>query len=112
MRIPSLALMACVGFALAMLFSVPLFAQQQVVVDIREFAFEPRDTRITAGMSVRWINHDDVPHQVGMEGGRPGSSGLIAPGTSYTFTFGEAGRFTYRCGVHPTMLGLLIVDSP
>lgn len=87
-------------------------AQQPAVVDMREFSFEPRDTRITAGTAVRWVNHDDVPHNVAMEGGRPGSSGFIAPGKDYTFSFREAGRFTYRCAIHPTMLGIIIVDAP
>lgn len=94
-----------------LLLSGPLAAQQQVVVvDIRDFAFEPRDTRILVDTAVRWINHDDVPHSIAVEGGRPGSSGLIAPAKDHTFMFRDAGRFTYRCAVHPTMLGLLIVD--
>lgn len=94
-----------------LLLAGPLLAQQQVViVDIRDFAFEPRDTRILVDTAVRWINHDDSPHSIAMEGGRPGSSGLIAPMSDYTFTFRDAGMFTYRCAVHPTMLGVLIVD--
>lgn len=96
---------------LLLLDSAYLAAQQEaVIVDMRDFSFEPRDTRILAGTAVRWTNHDDVPHAIAMEGGRPGSSGLIAPAKDYSFTFREAGRFTYRCGVHPTMLGVVIVD--
>lgn len=87
-------------------------AQQPVIVDMREYSFQPRDTRITVGTAVQWINHDDVPHSIAMEGGRPGSSGPIAPGRDYTFSFREAGRFTYRCAIHPTMLGVVTVDSP
>ena len=47
-----------------------------------------------------------------MTGSRPGSSGLIEPGKDYTFTFNEPGQFTYRCGVHPTMLGVIVVREP
>jgi plastocyanin len=77
-----------------------------VVVDMRDFAFEPRDLAIAAGTAVRWVNRDATPHSIVMEGGRPGGSrGTIAPGAEHTFVFREAGRYVYRCGVHPTMLG-------
>jgi len=87
-------------------------AQQAVTVEIREFAFWPRDTVITAGTPVQWMNFDDAPHQIVLTGGRPGSSSLIEPGKDYVFTFKEPGQFTYRCGVHPTMLGVLVVQTP
>ena len=87
-------------------------AQQAVTVDIREFAFWPRDTVVGVGIAVRWTNFDDTPHQIAMTGSRPGSSGLIEPGKDYTFTFNEPGQFTYRCGVHPTMLGVIVVREP
>ena len=91
-----------------------LSAQQpRVVVDMRDFAFEPRDAAIASGIAVRWVNRDEVPHSIVMEGGRPGSSrGTIAPGAEHTFVFREAGRHTYRCGVHPTMLGEVNVSAP
>lgn len=87
-------------------------AQQPITVDIREFAFWPRDTVVSAGTPVRWINFDDTPHQIAMTGGRPGSSSLIEPGKDYTFAFQEPGQLTYRCGVHPTMLGVIVVREP
>ncbi len=87
-------------------------AQEPVTVEIREFAFWPRDTVITAGTAMHWVNFDDAPHQIAMTGGRPGSSSPIEPGKDYTFTFKEPGQFTYRCGIHPTMMGVLVVQGP
>ncbi len=90
-----------------------LWAQQQTVtVDIRDFAFEPRDLSINAGTSVRWVNRDDAPHSVVVEGGPGSSPGIIAPGGEHTFVFRQAGRFPYRCGVHSTMLGEITVSAP
>lgn len=84
--------------------------QPAAVVDIRDFAFEPHELKVSTGATVRWVNRDPAPHQIAMEGGRPGSSALLDPGQDHTATFRDAGRFTYRCGVHPTMLGVIIVD--
>lgn len=91
-----------------------LAAQQPAItVDMRNFAFEPRDVGVMAGAAVRWVNRDDTPHSVVMEGGRPGSSrGTIPPGAEHIFVFRESGRYVYRCGVHPTMLGELTVSAP
>lgn len=87
-------------------------AQEPTVVEIRDFAFFPRDTIVTAGTTVRWINFDEAPHQIAMAARAPGSSGLIEPGRDYAFTFTQPGQFVYRCAVHPTMLGVLSVNAP
>ncbi len=87
-------------------------AQQPATVEMRDFSFSPRDMIVTAGSAVRWINLDEAPHQIAMAGGQPGSSGLIDPGKEYAFTFRETGQFTYRCAVHPTMLGVIVVQGP
>lgn len=87
-------------------------AQQSAVVEMRDYAFYPRDTVIAAGSTVRWINFDEAPHAVAMTGGRPGSSPLIEPGKDYAFTFAQPGQFVYRCAVHPTMLGVVVVNAP
>lgn len=87
-------------------------AQQPATVEMRDFSFSPRDMVVTTGSAVRWVNLDEAPHQIAMAGGRPGSSGLIDPGKEYEFTFREAGQFTYRCAVHPTMLGVIVVQGP
>lgn len=88
-------------------------AQEAVTVHMIEFSFQPREQVINADTPIRWVNRDAFPHAIAMQGGRPGSSpGLIDAGKDYTFVFREAGRFVYRCGVHPTMLGAVIVQSP
>ncbi len=86
--------------------------QPPVTVDMRDFAFEPRDVLVTPGTAVRWVNRDDAPHSVVMDGGRPGGSrGTIPPGGEHSFVFRDAGRFAYRCSVHPTMLGEITVGG-
>ncbi|MGH6953392.1 MAG: cupredoxin domain-containing protein [Alphaproteobacteria bacterium] len=90
----------------------PEAQQLSVIVDARDFSFEPRDVMIPAGATVRWVNRDAFPHSVSIAGNPPASSrGTIAPGGEHTFVFRQAGRFTYRCGVHPTMLGEILVTG-
>jgi plastocyanin len=102
-----------VAVCVSVMFSAPYTAAQEGVgIDIRDFAFEPRTVGVGAGMTVRWTNRDDVPHNVTMLNRQPGSSGLLGQGASHAFTFRTAGRFTYRCAVHPTMLGEIVVTEP
>ncbi len=90
----------------------PLGAQSTVTVDIQAFSFQPHEWTIPVGSVVHWVNHDDWPHHVAAEDGKSFNSGIIAPQKDYRFTFTQTGRFSYRCGVHPTMLGVITVQGP
>lgn len=83
-----------------------------VTIDMRDYAFEPHETSVAAGTTVRWVNHDDAPHHVITESTKTLDSGLIAPGSVFAFTFSAPGRYEYRCAVHPTMLGIVNVRVP
>lgn len=110
----SVALLGAAVLILGGLFGIgtPLAAQEiGATVEMRDFAFTPRDVTISPGTAVRWINLDDSPHSVAMESGKPGSSQVIEQSQSYSFVFREPGTFTYRCGIHPTMLGEITVQG-
>lgn len=89
----------------------PLGAQSVVTVDIQDFSFQPHEWTIPMGTVVHWVNHDEWPHHVAAEDGKSFNSGIIAPQKDYRFAFTQAGRFSYRCGVHPTMLGVITVQD-
>jgi plastocyanin len=38
--------------------------------------------------------------------------GLLSDGSSYSFTFTQAGTYTVRCGYHPTEMVATIVVTP
>lgn len=101
-----------VALVLGLSVAHPEAQQLSVIVDVRDFSFEPRDLMIPAGATVRWINRDVFPHSIGIASNQAASSrGTIIPGGEHTFVFRQAGRFTYRCGVHPTMLGEILVTG-
>lgn len=89
----------------------PLGAQSAVTVDVQDFSFQPHEWTIQAGTVVTWVNHDEWPHHVAAEDGKSLNSGIIAPGKDFKFTFVAPGRYSYRCGVHPTMSGVITVQG-
>jgi plastocyanin len=72
-------------------------------------AFGQDPLTITAGTTISWLNNDTVTHTSSADGNQ-WSSGNIAPGGRFNFTFASAGRFTYHCQIHPNMVGTIVVQ--
>ena len=82
-----------------------------VTVDIKRFAFAPRDVTIAPGTTIVWTNRDDAPHTVTGKDKTFASKGLDT-GDRYDHTFDTEGDFAYICGVHPFMTGVVHVRKP
>jgi plastocyanin len=78
------------------------------VVIIHNFAFTPPELTIAVGTTVKWVNHDDTPHVV-VNKNKLFRSKALDTDDSYSFTFTSAGTFDYYCGLHPHMVGKVIV---
>ena len=76
-------------------------------VSIDNFSFTPKEITVTKGTTVTWVNHDDVPHTV--VGGGAFRSKALDTDDTFSFTFTEAGSYSYFCSVHPMMVGKVIV---
>ena len=59
-------------------------------------AFGQNPLTISAGTTISWLNGDNTTH-TSLADGSQWSSGNIAPGSRFNFTFASAGRFTYHC---------------
>ncbi|MGA9152171.1 MAG: plastocyanin/azurin family copper-binding protein [Candidatus Nitrosopolaris sp.] len=77
--------------------------------------YNPSPLSVPVGTTVTWINNDNTGHTV-TQGNPSGNtppngfdSGILAPGKTFTHTFGTAGTIQYYCTLHPTMLGEVIV---
>jgi plastocyanin len=79
------------------------------VVTIDNFTFSPKDLTVAVGTTVKWVNHDDIPHTV-VEKNTTFRSKALDTDDSYSFTFTTAGSFDYFCGLHPHMVGKVIVQ--
>ncbi|HEY3021748.1 MAG TPA: hypothetical protein VGJ32_16235 [Solirubrobacteraceae bacterium] len=82
----------------------------KIDIAVRGYAFRPTVMRLRASQIIVWTNEDKVEHDV--VGDAPGMhSGLIPPHGRYEFTPVRAGRIAYRCTVHPSMRGELLVRA-
>ena len=78
------------------------------VITIDNFTFSPKELMVAVGTTVKWVNHDDIPHTV-VEKKTTFRSKALDTDDSYSFTFTSAGAFDYFCGLHPHMVGQIIV---
>jgi len=77
-------------------------------ITIDNFTFTPKELTIAVGTTVKWVNHDDIPHTI-VEKKTSFRSKALDTDDSYSFTFTSAGTFDYFCGLHPHMVGQIIV---
>jgi plastocyanin len=83
-------------------------AQDGTIVEIDNFVFTPAELTIKPGATVTWKNDDDIPHTI-VAKGRQFRSKALDTGDAFSFTFAEPGRFDYFCGLHPHMVGTILV---
>ena len=78
-------------------------------VSIQNFAFSPSSLTVKVGDTVMWTNSDSATHTV-VAGDGSFKSGNLGQGASYQFTFKAAGTYAYKCGIHPSMTGTVVVQ--
>ena len=83
----------------------------EVKVSIASYAFDPALITITTGSTITWTNNDSVSHNVLADDGSWGSDSL-AKGDSFSYTFTQAGTFSYHCGFHSSMKATITVIAP
>jgi len=89
--------------------SAPGTSGNEVKIDISGFAFVPATITIKVGETITWTNQDSAGHTV-VADDNSWTSDNLGTGAKFSHTFDTAGTFTYRCGVHPTMKGTVIVQ--
>ena len=102
----SLALLAIGIGLLALGLGARQVRAQGTGVTIVDFAFQPASLQVAVGSTVTWTNGGQAPHTATGSGF---NSGTLAPGASFSQTFGTAGTFSYICSIHPNMQGSITV---
>jgi plastocyanin len=93
----------------AMLAAATVAAQDATnVVTIDNFTFTPPELTVAVGTTVKWVNHDDIPHTV-VNKDKAFRSKALDTDDSFSYTFASAGTFDYFCALHPHMVGKVIV---
>jgi plastocyanin len=79
------------------------------VVTIDNYAYSPDQLTVSAGQSVRFVNHDDAAHTITDKGGAF-DSGSINKDKTWTYKFDKAGTYSYYCAIHPSMRATITVQ--
>lgn len=90
--------------------SEPMTFDAQIVegsiADPDSWGFAPETLTVRQGDTVRWTNAGSIQHTVT---GTGLDSGMLDPGSVYTFTFGQLGTISFACVPHPWMQGAVQV---
>jgi 3',5'-cyclic-AMP phosphodiesterase len=80
----------------------------EVVLD--NFSFSPATASVPVGTTVRWTNHDDVPHTV-VSTEQKFKSPVLDTDEQFSHRFEAPGAYSYFCSIHPKMTGRIVVGS-
>jgi plastocyanin len=80
------------------------------VVAIQNYTFGPKAVTVPVGTAVTWTNDDLAEHTVTAKN-KSFDSSTVENTKSFTFTFSQAGTFSYFCAIHPYMTGTVIVTA-
>lgn len=84
-------------------------APPEAQVKIDNFTFAPPTITVAAGTSVKWTNHDDIPHNI-VSDDKSFKSKVLDTNDEFSYTFTKPGTYSYFCSIHPKMTGKVVVQ--
>lgn len=89
--------------------ATPSATPPEAAVKIDNFSFSPATMTVPVGTTVRWTNHDDIPHTV-VSDDKAFKSRALDTDESFTYTFTKPGTYSYFCSIHPKMTAKIVVQ--
>jgi amicyanin len=80
-------------------------------IKIDNFSFTSPTLTVPVGAKVTWTNRDDIPHTI-VSSEQKFKSKPLDTDETFAFTFTEPGTYQYFCGLHPKMVGKVVVEAP
>lgn len=87
----------------------PARAPETKTMDQKAMTFIPHVLVITVGDSVKFLNHDNVVHNVYTPDGEGYNLGSFKQDEERTQKFPQEGAYTQLCSLHPEMLAFIFV---
>ncbi len=81
----------------------------ETAVKIDNFSFSPATVTVPVGTTVRWTNHDDIPHTI-VSDDKIFKSKALDTDEQFTYMFTKPGTYSYFCGLHPKMTAKIVVQ--
>ncbi len=78
-------------------------------VAIVNYKFSPGTLVVKKGQTINWTNKDVLKHTV-VADDSSFTSNELKKDQVFSFTFNKAGTFSYKCGIHPSMTGKIVVE--
>jgi plastocyanin len=95
-------------FAKSLLAGVAWAAEHEI--QIVQYTYTPAELTIKVGDTVTWINGEKrVSHSV-LFNATGEESERFFPGERWSRKFDQPGRVEYRCGPHPEMQGVIVIE--
>lgn len=85
----------------------PIFPKT-VTVEIKEYKFKPEEIIVNRGDTIEWINQDGARHSILLDGEI--QSPDLKQLQRWNTTIMQPGTHHYRCGIHPSMTGVIVVN--
>jgi len=83
----------------------------EVVIDQQNKEFSEKSVHIKVGDSVKFVNKDDIVHEVHSDSdGNDFDLGAQKPGAETAHTFDKPGTVKVRCAIHPKMKLEVVVE--
>jgi plastocyanin len=101
-----LVLVFCAGFVTPAVCAEA--APTAIAVDIKMFAYAPKEITVVPGTRIIWTNRDGTPHTVTSTDKSFASKGLDTD-DKFEQTFAKEGDFSYTCTLHPFMTAVVHV---
>jgi plastocyanin/uncharacterized membrane protein YozB (DUF420 family) len=80
--------------------------QNELVIPMANFIFNPKEVIIPVGATVIWVNEDGAPHTATADDGKLFKSDLLSNGQQFKRTFDQIGEFSYYCELHGSAGGV------
>jgi len=79
-------------------------------VGMKDIAFDPGQLTVKAGDTVKWVNNEEVEHNVVATKGATFKSDNFGIDGTFEFKTEKAGEIAYVCTIHPGMDGSITVE--
>lgn len=92
----------------------PVARATGTAISISGSSFSPLVLDVTSGQTVTFTNQDSFDHTVEFTsvpgGAAPANSGNLAQNGTFQVTLTVIGTYQYRCGIHTSMTGSIVVQ--